>query len=27
VHPRRDNDAIKALRPEVHDAVLEALDS
>src|SRR5207237_330060 len=25
VHPRRDNDAIKALRPEVHDAVLEAL--
>jgi len=27
VHPRRDNDAIKALRPAVHDAVLEALDA
>ena len=27
VHPRRDNDAIKALRPAIHDAVLEALDA
>jgi len=27
VHPRRDNDALKALRPAVHDAALEALDS
>jgi CubicO group peptidase (beta-lactamase class C family) len=26
VHPRRDNDGIKAVRPAVHDAVLEALD-
>ena len=27
VHPRRDNEAIKALRPAVHDAVLEAFDA
>jgi CubicO group peptidase (beta-lactamase class C family) len=27
VHPRRDNDRIRAVRPRVHDAVLETLDS
>ena len=27
VHPRRDNEAIKALRPAVHDAVWEGLDT
>jgi len=27
VHPRRDNDRIREIRPRVHDAALEALDS
>jgi CubicO group peptidase (beta-lactamase class C family) len=27
VHPRRDNERIKAVRPQVHDAVWEALDA
>jgi CubicO group peptidase (beta-lactamase class C family) len=27
VHPRRDNDRIRAVRPRVHDAVMEALDT
>jgi CubicO group peptidase (beta-lactamase class C family) len=27
VHPRRDNERIKAVRPLVHDAVWEALDA
>jgi CubicO group peptidase (beta-lactamase class C family) len=27
VHPRRDNERIREVRPRVHDAVLEALDS
>ena len=27
VHPRRDNDRIRDIRPRVHDAALEALDS
>jgi CubicO group peptidase (beta-lactamase class C family) len=27
VHPRRDNDGLRAVRPAVHDAVLEALDA
>lgn len=26
VHPRRDNEAIKALRPRLHDAIVAALD-
>jgi CubicO group peptidase (beta-lactamase class C family) len=27
VHPRRENDAIRAVRPRVHDAVMEVLDA
>ena len=27
VHPRRDNERIKTVRPAVHDAVWEALDA
>ena len=27
VHPQRDNDRIREIRPRVHDAVMEALDS
>jgi CubicO group peptidase (beta-lactamase class C family) len=27
VHPRRDNERLRAVRPAVHDAVLEALDA
>jgi hypothetical protein len=27
VHPRRDNDAIRDVRPRVHDAVFQALDA
>jgi hypothetical protein len=27
VHPRRTNDAIKQIRPAVHDAVMHELDA
>jgi CubicO group peptidase (beta-lactamase class C family) len=27
VHPRRDNERIREVRPRVHDAAMEALDA